>query len=111
MKRCHFPRLALVAMGIATLAAGMLGAASPRDLVSQVQASADDTFIEINHPEGVRGTRAWPQPGRSRVAEIVGCAFPGRSFYRRSGTGTGTRPHLFPDPEFCGVQRHDPLRR
>jgi hypothetical protein len=27
--------------------------------VSQVQASADDTFIEINHPKGVRGTRAW----------------------------------------------------
>jgi len=24
-----------------------------------VQASADDTFIEINHPEGVHGTRAW----------------------------------------------------
>jgi hypothetical protein len=27
--------------------------------VPQVQASADDTFIEINHPKGVRGTRAW----------------------------------------------------
>ena len=35
--------------------------ASPtRDLqVPQVQASADDTFIEINDPKGVRGTRAW----------------------------------------------------
>ena len=59
MKRYHFPRLALVAVGIPTLAAGMLGAASPRNLVAQVQASADDTFIELNHPEGVRGTRAW----------------------------------------------------
>jgi hypothetical protein len=27
--------------------------------VPQVQASADDTFIEINHPKGVRGTRVW----------------------------------------------------
>jgi hypothetical protein len=31
-----------------------------RDLqVPQVQAAADDTFIEINDPKGVRGTRAW----------------------------------------------------
>jgi hypothetical protein len=59
MKRYHFPRLALVAAGIAALAAGMLGAASPRNLVPQIQASADDTFIEINHPKGVRGTRTW----------------------------------------------------
>src|SRR6202047_158346 len=27
--------------------------------VPQVQASAGDTFIEIKHPKGVRGTRAW----------------------------------------------------
>src|SRR6202047_184844 len=59
MKRYRFTKLTLVTLGVSMLAVGTLGAASPRNLVPQVQASADDTFIEINHPKGVRGTRAW----------------------------------------------------
>jgi hypothetical protein len=54
----------------------------------------------------VRRSRAWPPPARSRVMGIVGCAFPGRTFQRRSGMGTGTRGPS-PRDNLVGAHRAD----